>query len=129
MSRVGQRGFNALRQSSRGVRLAAVAAILGVVIAIVAPGVPRTVRVSYRLPTGVRALSVDYEKGGELVRSASFRWSGDSPEVVRHEPELTPGEYVIDITIEADPGGTRHLRESVQVDPARVAHVDLRAAP
>ena len=124
----GQSLFNALRQSRRGTRMAVVAGILAVVVALVVPGLPRTVRVSFRLPEGVRSLDVDYEAHGELVRSARFSWSGDSPEVVRHEPDLSPGRYVIVATVAAQDARIRHLRRSVQVDPGRVAHVDLRGA-
>lgn len=106
--------------------MAVVAAILAVVIALIVPGLPRSVRVSYRLPPAVRSLQVEYETEGELVRSARFSWTGESPGVLRHEPDLSPGRYGVAVTILVEGTGPRHLRRSVEVDPGRVAHVDLR---
>lgn len=106
--------------------MAFIAAMLAVFVALVVPQVPRTMRVSYRLPAGVRSLAVDYESDGELARSARFRWSGDSPEVVRHEPELADGWYVIVATIDAERTGLRQIRRSTKIEHDRVTRVDLR---
>ena len=106
--------------------MAVLAAILGVAIWLVAPALPRTLRVSYRLPDELRSLSIDYERDGEVARSVTFRWSDPSPERLRHEPELAAGRYVIVVTLRDARGATHHQRRSVDLDPERVTHVDLR---
>jgi len=127
VKRLRQSLFNATRHSSGGVRLLVVAAILGGAFLLVRPSLPTALRVSYRLPAGVRSLEVDYVQGGNVVRSARFTWAPEaSPEVFRHEPELAAGRTRLVVTW-ADPAGVRRtVRRTVELAEERVTHVDLR---
>lgn len=103
-----------------------VAAILGAVFLLIRPGLPTAVRVSYRLPDGIRTLSVDYEQGGTVVRAARFAWQdGASPTVLRHEPELTTGETRIVTTWSDRQGVRRTSRRTVEVARDRVTRVTI----
>ena len=124
--RLRQSLSNAARHAPLSSRLLVIGAILVLVFLAVRPGLPTTVRVSFRLPRDVRALSVDYEQGGELVRTARFGWSGPSPEVLRHEPELAPGSTTISVTLRDVRGQTRSVRRRIEVGADRLARVDLR---
>lgn len=139
MKRLRQSLFNAARQSLRGgqgpgaglgmrTRLLIIAAILGGAFLLIRPSLPTAVGVSYRLPQDVRALEVEYTQDGEVVRGARFHWAeGESPEVVRHEPELTPGPAHVSATWTGVDGRRRKLERDVDLDGHRVARVDLRS--
>jgi hypothetical protein len=121
-----QRLFNAVRQGARLRLLVIVGALFVIVLWVVVPALPRETRISFHLPPDLRSLEVEYWRTGELLRSARFTWSGNSPDLLRHTPELVPGRLDVEATVQGASGMTRTVHRHVEADPDHVVHVDLR---
>lgn len=121
-----QRLFNAVRHGSRFRLAFIVVGLLAIVLLVVVPAMPRETRVSFRLPEGLRSLQIEYRQSGEPIRSARFNWDGNSPELLRHTPELAPGPTEVEATLRDRSGNTRNVRRSFDADSDRIARIDLR---
>ncbi len=63
---------------------------------------PRDVTLVYAVGgPGVRALEVDIEKRGEVIRRAEFHLEG-APAQVSHRVRLNDGEYVLHLTLKVN---------------------------
>lgn len=95
-------------------RLATLALVLflALVALEISSAIPRQMRVS--LPMGVdhtlvTEARIDYFEGDEAVHSVTLRWPHGAPASVRHDLELSPGEYQVSVLLVQRDGRERHL--------------------
>jgi hypothetical protein len=129
VKRLRQSLFNATRHTGRGARFLVLGVILGGAFLLVKPSLPAAARVSFALPPALRALDLEYEQGGAVVRAVHFGWADGGPELLRHEPELTPGPCRITATLRDGEGRTWKVRRAVAVEGDALHRIDLRAPP
>lgn len=126
MKRLRQSLFNATRHASRSTRFLVIAGILGGAFLLLRPALPEAMRVSFQLPEALRALDLEYEQDGAVVRTARFSWSDESPTVLRHDPELLAGATRVTATLHDVEGRAWSVERTVHVKTDRVNRVDLR---
>ncbi len=75
--------------------------------------IPRETRVALplgRAHTEITEARIDYYADEDAVRSITLRWPEGAPALVRHDLDLTPGDYEVSVVLIERDGDRRHLR-------------------
>ena len=95
----------------------------GIAIAFFWSSFPRAIQVSLAFPSGATKARVRYLQEGEVVRISEFAWAGGAPRSVRHEVQLVPGPFRVEIAWTQGTGPSESFTADVVADPNRVCRV------
>jgi len=111
-------------------RLAPLVLVLGLVVvgSKLFAAVPRETDIRYDLGPSheeVRELRIAYELEGSAFRDVVLRYPGGAPRTVRHELDLEPGRYEIEVMLVRDDGARSEVRRALRAPAEGVVHVGL----
>lgn len=89
---------------------------------------PTAVDIRYRLAVEApqwTSLTLAYHRDGSLFKAARFHLEPGRDTTLRHEVELMPGRYDIEVMVERTDGSTRELSRRLDVPADGVVRINL----